>query len=454
MRFVILAVSFLLANPAMAQTFWIPAENFAGHTDVALEGTPDVDDVTGQPVQLLGNGQQVRIQIGLNNNLRQYLLEHTVFQVCALVANYGSNVTNEVRSRHPDPLKTRTHVLDSDDYKTVCSEYAPIDTANFQTAGVRVFPPSPGVVKVRGVSFRGINAIVNAPNSARLAGYEYSRALGYLWGDGGVSSEGNSLYFRKTTSSVSRHFASVAESYFGNAFRETSQGTRYLVELDGTRPEEFLAEGMRLSDIPDKKAFLTSVVETEGAVLVGRLADDPNLMRCTFLKALVDNLNPQCSANTCTDGSCSTPNCAFVANGRSRGTPYQSGRNCGVYLSGSSSNWKSLFGGSDYHFVKTDRTPGGAPKQNSPDSRPAYTNVRSATTPASDPVNDSRTGYVFSRTDKSELRWIAPTGTGRIGNIWINQACSESLGGPTEFGDWNELLTVAPALDAIPNPCN
>lgn len=448
MRFVILAFSFLFAAPATAQTFWIPAEKFAEHTDIALEGSPDLDEGSGLPVQLLGNGQQVRIQIGLNDNLSQYLREHSVFQVCALVANYGSGVTNAVRSRHPDPLNTRTHVLDSNGYKTVCSEYAPIDTGNFQTAGVRVFPPSPGVVKVRGVSFRGINATTSGTNSSLLADYEYSRALGYLWGDGGVSTDGNSLYFPKSTSRTSRHFESVAASHFGNALRENSQGSRYLLELDGTKAETFLLEGMRLSDIPDKPAFLTSVVETEGAVLVGRIADDGNIMRCAFIKTLVDNLNPRCSANTCTDASCSTPNCAFVANGKSRGTPYQAGRNCGVYLSGSSSNWKSLFSSSDYHFVKTDRTPGGEPKENSPDSRPSFPDTQS------DPVIDYRAGYVFSRTDKSELRWIAPTNTGEIGNIWISQSCSESLGGPSEFGDWNELLSVAPALDSISNPCD
>lgn len=447
-----LALSFLFVAPATAQTFWIPAEEFSEHTDVALEGALDVDDDTGMPVQLLGDGQQVRIQIGLNDDLRQYLQEHSVFQVCSFVANYDSRAINSVRSRHSDPLRTQTHILDEgDDYETVCSEYGSIDTSNFQTAGLRVFPPSPGVVKVRGVSFRGVDT--ETSNNLALADYEYSRALGYLWGDGGVASDDISFFFRRSTSSTSRHFGSVATSHFGNAVSQSSQGHRYLLDLDGTDAERFLVNRMRLSDVPDKKAFLTSVIETEGAVLVGRLADDPNIMRCEFLKALVDDLNPRCSANTCTDGSCSTPNCAFVANGRSRGTPYQEGRNCGVYLSGNSDNWKSLFSGRDYHFVKTDRTPGGEPRQNSPDSRPAYTSARNTSTTETQAVANNQVGYVFSRTDKSELRWVARSESGEIGNIWINQACSESLGGPTAFGDWNRLLTVSPAVDTIANPC-
>ena len=207
----------------------------------------------------------------------------------------------------------------------------------------------------------------------RLENYEYSRALGYLWGDGGVSTDSNSLFFPKNNFSVSRHFASVAMSYFGNALSVNSQGSRYNVQLDGTTPARFLAEGLRLSDIPDKPAFLTSVVETEGAVLVGRIADDPTLERCAFIKTLVDDLNPQCAANTCTDASCRTPNCAFIASNQKRGIPHQSGRSCGVYLSGSASDWRSLFSGDDYHFVKTDRTPGGEPRQHDPDSRPSYT---------------------------------------------------------------------------------
>lgn len=63
------------------------------------------------------------------------------------------------------------------------------------------------------------------------------------------------------------------------------------------------------------------------------------------------------------------------------------------------------------------------------------------------------TGFVFSRTDRSEYRWIDRTSDGRWGNIWINDDCAEQLGGSTATGDWNELIDMAPSFDAIENPC-
>ena len=62
-------------------------------------------------------------------------------------------------------------------------------------------------------------------------------------------------------------------------------------------------------------------------------------------------------------------------------------------------------------------------------------------------------GYVFSRTDKVEFRWIARDNDGQWGSIWINQKCSELLGGPRASGDWFELMREAPGFDSIPNPC-
>lgn len=62
-------------------------------------------------------------------------------------------------------------------------------------------------------------------------------------------------------------------------------------------------------------------------------------------------------------------------------------------------------------------------------------------------------GYVFSRTDKEEFRWIARDNDGQWGSIWINRQCSELLGGPRASGDWFELMREAPGFDSIPNPC-
>jgi hypothetical protein len=63
-------------------------------------------------------------------------------------------------------------------------------------------------------------------------------------------------------------------------------------------------------------------------------------------------------------------------------------------------------------------------------------------------------GYVYSRTDKIEYRWIARDNEGNWGSIWINEACANRLGGPKASGDWFNLMREAPGFDSIPNPCS
>ncbi len=62
-------------------------------------------------------------------------------------------------------------------------------------------------------------------------------------------------------------------------------------------------------------------------------------------------------------------------------------------------------------------------------------------------------GFVFSRTDKEEYRWISQDEAGRAANVWIDRACAERMGGASMSGDWKELNEIAPRFDAIPNPC-
>jgi hypothetical protein len=70
------------------------------------------------------------------------------------------------------------------------------------------------------------------------------------------------------------------------------------------------------------------------------------------------------------------------------------------------------------------------------------------------PTADTRdAGYVFSRTDKAEFRWIDRDQNGTWGNIWITESCAEQLGGPTATGDWTALIEIATAFDAIKSPC-
>jgi hypothetical protein len=62
-------------------------------------------------------------------------------------------------------------------------------------------------------------------------------------------------------------------------------------------------------------------------------------------------------------------------------------------------------------------------------------------------------GYVFSRSDKIEFRWIDKDASGRMGNIWIDQGCAARLGGTAVSGNWSDLMRIAPGFDSIANPC-
>ena len=63
-------------------------------------------------------------------------------------------------------------------------------------------------------------------------------------------------------------------------------------------------------------------------------------------------------------------------------------------------------------------------------------------------------GYVFERTDKDELRWVAPTASGELGSVRINKVCGSNLGGQTVKGDWFRLLELAPKVDQAEHPCD
>ena len=73
------------------------------------------------------------------------------------------------------------------------------------------------------------------------------------------------------------------------------------------------------------------------------------------------------------------------------------------------------------------------------------------TEPTVDPEAES--GFVFSRTDVDELRWITTDPNGELGSIWISESCAAQMGGATSFGDWFELLDLAPGFDTVENPC-
>jgi len=68
-----------------------------------------------------------------------------------------------------------------------------------------------------------------------------------------------------------------------------------------------------------------------------------------------------------------------------------------------------------------------------------------------EPVTPSEpsTGFVFSRTDASEFRWVSG-----VNNIWIDESCATRLGGATQSGTWGELNAIAPGFDLASDPCS
>lgn len=347
------ATASFVSPAASAENFWIPAEKFSNYSTREFEGELERDpDFDYKFALMLEDGEQVRIQLRADEELADYIEAHPDFELCALVANNSENSTN-IRVKHFDNQRSSDYSVASDHYRFHCSETAPINAGNVLSAGVKVIDSNNSKIKVRGVSFRSTEQ--DEPETLRnaLADYELSRALGYLWGDGGATTDGRFLTFRKTNFSVSKHFNSVATAAFGEL--ATASG-KYRVSLEEVSPQEFLERGPE--EIADPAAFLTSVIETEGAVLVGRLADDPLRERCNYLKNLVNNMTQACRAEPCTDHQCEIPNCAFIARGNSRNQPDNGFANCGVYLSGEREDWKNLFSSDNYHFVKCDRTPG------------------------------------------------------------------------------------------------
>lgn len=110
-------------------------------------------------------------------------------------------------------------------------------------------------------------------------------------------------------------------------------------------------------------------------------------------------------------------------------------RNCANAMGG-----PDLYG--DWHYL-VDLAPGTDSIAN-----PCGSNTDS---PTNEPEGES--GYVFSRTDKNELRWIAKSSNGELGSIRIDDACASRLGSPSRSGNWFDLIAIAPAFDQIENPC-
>ena len=62
-------------------------------------------------------------------------------------------------------------------------------------------------------------------------------------------------------------------------------------------------------------------------------------------------------------------------------------------------------------------------------------------------------GFVFTRTDKTEYRWIDTEDSCVMKNIWIDEPCADRPAGATESGDWIALIEIAPGIDSLIGPC-
>jgi hypothetical protein len=158
MRFVLLALSLLIAAPASAQDFSIPAEEFDWHT-YPKDMSGYTEDAEFENVRELGVGGQLHIRHWINAELHNYATNlkdnDTTFEVCATVANLDDGITNIVRINHPNPVFNNPHTLESNQYETLCSKQGKFSDV-LRSAGLKVVSGSQGPVEVRAVFFRTI----------------------------------------------------------------------------------------------------------------------------------------------------------------------------------------------------------------------------------------------------------------------------------------------------------
>lgn len=359
------AIFFMATSQAHAQNFWIPADRFDEHTNRGLEGTLISDpDFEFRTVNLLQDDEQVRIILGQDPVLEEFLEANPNFKVCAFMANAGDGQSNTVIVRHKNFPASERFVLENENYQNRCSEAATINEDRVLSSGLKVLSPSDGAVMVRGISLRPVQAEEDQQidEEQLVADYEESRALGYLFGDGGITSDGEGLFFRNSGFTIARHFESVASNFFGEAFSLNSQETRFVVRPENISAEDFLLNGPE--SISDPNAFLASIMETEGS-LSGEILDDEHFSRCEFIENLVNDMNPVCATDTF------APNCAETRRFFNRNT--ETGQFCTVRLTGNRTNFTEKFSSPAFNFVRCNRVPGFPDLcvENPVDSRPS-----------------------------------------------------------------------------------
>jgi len=105
-------------------------------------------------------------------------------------------------------------------------------------------------------------------------------------------------------------------------------------------------------------------------------------------------------------------------------------------------------------FTPVATTPPGSPIAPAPKAPVSTAPVSTAPVPTNPGASPAAGGFVFSRTDTREFRWITRAADGRLGSRWITESCATRFGGPTRTGNWNDLITLAPAFDKVADPCS
>ena len=158
MKLLCIAPLLLIATSAVAQEFSIPAEEFDWHT-FPNDMSGFTEDAEFEYVRVLGVNDQLHIRHWIDAELYNFatnLQDNGIaFEVCVTMANLDDGVINSVRINHPNPDFNEGHMLESDQYQTLCSEQGEFSEL-LRSAGLRVLSSSQGPVEVRSVLLRAI----------------------------------------------------------------------------------------------------------------------------------------------------------------------------------------------------------------------------------------------------------------------------------------------------------
>lgn len=170
MKYLFIAAAMIIAAPASAQNFFIPAKQFDEYAEKRGQGGFELD-AEGKDVRVLGVGGQLNIQSTTNPKLYDYMgnlrKNGTAFKVCARVANLN-NSNNLIRIHHPNRDFTKEYRLASTQYRTLCSMTGEPGDAT-DSAGLKLVSEANrpnGPVEIRNVVIKPESASEPTPEGA------------------------------------------------------------------------------------------------------------------------------------------------------------------------------------------------------------------------------------------------------------------------------------------------